>query len=531
VRAEADIHPDDWFLTCHFVDDMVMPGTLMYECCAHALRVLLLRLGWVTDRESVCYEPVQGVACRLKCRGPVTPDTRHVHYAVEIKEIGYHPEPYVIADAHMYADDRYIVFFQDMSMQLSGTTQREVEDFWQARADSSHAATCNRQAPAKAPEPLFTRGHILAFAVGRPSEAFGEPYAVFDEQRTIARLPGPPYCFMDRITHIEPEPWVLKPGGWIEAQYDVPAQAWYFGADRSGEMPFCVLLEIALQPCGWLAAYLGSALKSRADLKFRNLGGEAVQHAGLIPQNRTLTMRTRLTRMSDAVDMIIEHFDFEVLDGQKPIYTGNTYFGFFTAKALSQQVGLREAVYAPTEDELACFGGQDLEDAAPLTPEDPAGKDMTFKTLRLPARALRMIDRIEAFCPDGGTHGLGFIRGTKQVDPGEWFFKAHFYQDPVCPGSLGVESFLQLIKFYALQRWPEVRQTHRFQLLQGFEQRWSYRGQVIPSNRVVVVDAVITQVEDGPEPMVKADGWLHVDGLSIYKMEGFGYQLVKDVWP
>src|SRR5262249_54146762 len=33
IRAEADIHPDDWFMVCHFVDDRVMPGTLMYECC------------------------------------------------------------------------------------------------------------------------------------------------------------------------------------------------------------------------------------------------------------------------------------------------------------------------------------------------------------------------------------------------------------------------------------------------------------------------------------------------------------------
>ena len=31
-------------------------------------------------------------------------------------------------------------------------------------------------------------------------------------------------------------------------------------------MPFCILLEIALQPCGWLAAYMGSALKSDQDL-------------------------------------------------------------------------------------------------------------------------------------------------------------------------------------------------------------------------------------------------------------------------
>ena len=40
IRAEADIHPGDWFMVCHFVDDRVMPGTLMYECCLHTLRIL-----------------------------------------------------------------------------------------------------------------------------------------------------------------------------------------------------------------------------------------------------------------------------------------------------------------------------------------------------------------------------------------------------------------------------------------------------------------------------------------------------------
>jgi 3-hydroxymyristoyl/3-hydroxydecanoyl-(acyl carrier protein) dehydratase len=34
ILGEADIRPDDWFLTCHFVDDMVMPGTLMYYACS-----------------------------------------------------------------------------------------------------------------------------------------------------------------------------------------------------------------------------------------------------------------------------------------------------------------------------------------------------------------------------------------------------------------------------------------------------------------------------------------------------------------
>ena len=356
IKAEADIHPNDWFLTCHFVDDQVMPGTLMYECCAHTLRVLLLRLGWVSDRGDVCYEPVTGVPCSLKCRGPVTPQTRHVHYVVEIKEIGYHPEPYVLADAHMYADDHYIVFFKDMSMQMTGVTEEQIKAFWRRRGaqplppSAAPAPDVSIPSPQK---PLFTREHILAFAIGNPSEAFGAPYRVFDSERLIARLPGPPYCFMDRVTAIEPAPWVLQADGWVEAQYDVPADDWYFAADRSGSMPFCVLLEIALQPCGWLAAYAGSALKSSKDLKFRNLGGKAVIHRNLPPQRQTLTMRTRITKVAEAADMIIEHFDFQVLAADQMIYDGDTNFGFFTPQALAQQVGLRQAVYQPNASELA----------------------------------------------------------------------------------------------------------------------------------------------------------------------------------
>ncbi len=52
--------------------------------------------------------------------------------------------------------------------------------------------------------------------------------------------------------------------------------------------------------------------------------------------------------------------------------------------------------------------------------------------------------------PAGGPAGLGYIQGSKKVDPEEWFFKAHFYQDPVWPGSLGVEAFIQLLKFIAI---------------------------------------------------------------------------------
>ena len=518
IRAEADIHPEDWFLTCHFVDDMVMPGTLMYECCAHTLRVFLQRMGWVTDKPGVCYEPVIGNGARLKCRGPVTPNTRHVHYEIQISEIGYDPEPYVIADAHMFGDGRAIVFFKDMSMKMTGATRHDIEAVWHRQQGIASSSTV-----------LYDQQSILAFAVGNPSEAFGEPYRVFDEQRTIARLPGPPYCFMDRVIQVEPPAWELKPDGWITAQYDIPPSEWYFSADHSGVMPFCILLEIALQPCGWLAAYVGSALRSQQDLKFRNLGGSAVLHRQILPDSGILTMRCRMTKVSEAAEMIIENFDFEVLCGDTPVYTGDTYFGFFSAPALGQQKGLgAEDPMVKTMQPYAgtTSGGRVLEVTEPLTPGAAQGQAVADEPLRLPGKALLMVDRIDALISDGGPKGLGYIRGIKTVDPEEWFFKAHFYQDPVCPGSLGLESFLQLMKTMAMERWPELVRSHCFRMVEGSRHAWDYRGQIIQTNKTVVVEAVITHIESGASPMMRADGLLSVDGLPIYKMQNFELALI-----
>ncbi|MFH2219899.1 MAG: beta-ketoacyl synthase N-terminal-like domain-containing protein [Pseudomonadota bacterium] len=527
IRAEADIRPNDWFLTCHFMDDMVMPGTLMYECCAHTLRVFVQRMGWISEKPDACYEPVVGVKSVLKCRGPVTPETGHVHYEVEIKEIGYAPEPYVIADALMYADGHRIVSFKDMSMKMTGTAREEIESFWEKRNKAKSPKTYGQsRETVVSKKVLFDRNRILAFAVGKPSEAFGEPYRIFDRDRTIARLPGPPYFFMDRVVHAEPEAWVLKPDGWIEAEYDVTPDAWYFRADRSASMPLCVLLEIALQPCGWLAAYAGSALRSKNDLKFRNLGGSAVLSRTVLPEAKKLTMRARMTKVSEAAEMIIEHFDFMVLQGADTVYSGDTYFGFFTKEALAQQVGLRNAekqVYSLTPEELQRVVSHVFQKTAPLSPED--SRVDPSPSLAMPSNALRMIDRIDSYVPDGGPKGLGFIRGVKAVDSEEWFFKAHFYQDPVCPGSLGIESFLQLIKYMALERWGYLSESHRFEPVVQKRHNWSYRGQVIPKNRIIEVEAVVTEIQDTPVPLIMANGFLKVDGLYIYQMENYGYRI------
>jgi 3-hydroxymyristoyl/3-hydroxydecanoyl-(acyl carrier protein) dehydratase len=130
IRAEMDIAPDDWFLTCHFCDDNVMPGTLMYECCMHTLRIYLLRMGWVGEEDKTWCEPVPGVDSGLKCRGQVIETTKTVTYQVSIKELGYGPEPFAIVDALMFADGKAIVEIPNMSIRLAGLTREKVEGLW-----------------------------------------------------------------------------------------------------------------------------------------------------------------------------------------------------------------------------------------------------------------------------------------------------------------------------------------------------------------------------------------------------------------
>ncbi len=528
IRAEADIRGDEWFLTCHFTDDMVMPGTLMHECCTHTLRIFLMRMGWVTERSGVCYEPIPGVPSKLSCRGPVTPSTKVVTYEVQIKELGYNPEPYVIADALMYADGEKIVQFTDMSLKMTGATRKGIEALWDA--GKCHGVTLVGDAPVAtdvAPA-VFDDDRILAFALGKPSEAFGAPYRAFDNDRRIARLPGPPYKFLNRITRVDAEAWKLAPGGWIEAQYDVPPDAWYFAANRQRSMSFGVLLEVALQPCGWLAAYLGSALRGDTDLSFRNLGGSAILHREVFPEAGTLTTRVRITKVSEAGGMIVEAFDMQIWQGGEIVYDGETTFGFFTADALAQQIGVRDAaqrLYEPADDEVRRGKRFALESVAPLTPDACGAPDCSG--MAMPATAFRMIDEIDLFVADGGHHGRGFIRGVKRVDPAEWFFTAHFYQDPVCPGSLGLESFLQLLKVVANDRWgTEYATTHRFEpIVVGTRHEWIYRGQIIRTNKRIEVEAVITRIDDAPQPTIVADGFLKVDGIPIYEMRDFGIRL------
>ena len=494
IRAEADIHPDDWFLTCHFVDDKVMPGTLMYECCLHTLRVFLMYSGWVGEDDQVCCQPVIGVRSKLLCRGQVLETTKKVTYEVSLKSIGYDPEPHAIADALMYADGKPIVDITDMCIRFSGLSLSGLKALWSSP----------KQPQVQSEASIFSRKQLEAFAFGKPSQAFGEAYRKFDEGLKIARFPSPPFLLMSRVESTTATAWNLEQGGTAVVAYDVVPDDWFFEADRQPVMPYSILLEIALQSCGWLAAYMGSALANEQALLFRNLGGNGTLTRPLGPDNGTLRTEVKITSLSKTQDIILQFYEFEVRDSGGVVFKGDTYFGFFTEAAMADQVGIPDAQWQQLP---AGEPGFEFPGNAPF-----------------PKPKMRMIDQVDVLALEGGPHGLGYVEGSIAVDPGFWFFKAHFMGDPVWPGSLGLEALIQLLKVYASRCWQVDPQTVFQASAPGVKHGWSYRGQILPDRDRVRVQAIIKSRDDQSQTVV-ADGMLMVDGKVIYQMTNFSVKL------
>ncbi len=472
IVGEADIHPNDWFLTCHFVDDQVMPGTLMFECCLQTLRVFLMRAGWVGERGEQDFLPVPGIWSQLKCRGQVLPSTQRVTYEIEIKEMGYGPEAYVICDALMYADGKPIVDIIDMSLRIPGFDQSKFDSIWAASKGVAEARTAV----------AYSYQDILAFSDGNPSDCFGAIYKPFDQDRKIARLPRPPFQFLDSIEWVKGPLMKQNVGTRLLAHYELPDDAWYWVC-HNDRLPFSILVEIALQPCGFMAAYMGSALGSETDLKFRNLSGEATLYQDIRKGSGRLSIDVRSTKIARSGDMIIQDYNFRVFNHLGDVYVGTTSFGFFTEEALGQQAGIR---------------GEASWVERPITKAYPNAK-------ALPQGQLRMVDRW-----DGDKDK---IVGAKSVNPEEWFFEAHFLDDPVMPGSLGLESLLQVLEAEAHDKCPSVPS---WRVALKSKHNWVYRGQVRKHNRDV---RLLLDVKERSNTDLTVDSVLFCDGIAIYKLD------------
>ena len=502
LRATAAVPTDAWFYDGHFKNDPCMPGTLMADAATQALSIAVAAYGFTIERDGWRFEPVPDEMARFVCRGQVTPDADHVlDYEVFVEEIIDGPTPTVYAALLCRSDGFKVFHCRRFGMRL-------VPDW---------------PMPPGAPGPVRIlpgtkdvrgdQGALLACGRGLPSDAFGALYAPFDGTRRAPRLPDEPYHFISRVHSVDGSPGVPTKGGTVVTEYDVPEDAWYFEDARSSAVPLSVLIEILLQPCGWLSSYNGFAANRPDDVVFRNLdGGDVLLHkpAGL----GTLRVRSTLERYAEGGGSTIVFFDVICTQGEDVVMTMKTAFGFFSPEALKNQVGLRvepgqlEALSAPAPVALP-YRAEEL-DGAPW----------------LAQGRLQVIDRVK-FWPGAGQAGLGRLVAEFDVHPGAWFFKAHFFQDPVQPGSLGLEAMQQAARAAARLAGLAGSGSGFEPVAVGQQFSWKFRGQVVPTNtRTRSEIEIVSTVRDERGVLVVFNGSFWVDDLRIYETLGMGLRIV-----
>jgi PfaB family protein len=515
IIAEKDLHPDDWYFPCHFRDDQVLAGSLQAEGGSTLLKFFMLYLGMQKLTKDARFQPIAGVRQRVRCRKQVVPnvDTKLV-YKLVIKQISLLPMPMMIGDLEIISDGIITVHFENLGLQLR---------------EKNNPAYLNQAPPSwklnASKTVLMNERNIATFALGKLANAFGNEFAPLDN-KTTSRQPNTDLQMISRVISITGERQKFNTPSHIVTEYDIPIDAWYYVQNANKTLPYSILMEIALQPCGLLGAYLGSTLPfSNTELFFRNLDGSGHYINEALPETfleKTIINRSTLVSSTVLGDVIIQKYSFALYYDDQLFYEGNSAFGYFTKAALSSQLGLDNGTYiAPwyetntiTSTQYFRFKLDSLYAKTHLYKNQQSKPHYTLST-----NQLNFINE-GLLMNQGGQYNMGYVFATKRIKTYEWFFYCHFYQDPVMPGSLGVEAMLQALQVYIIQQKIGAQCINpSFVHSSNHKTIWKYRGQILQHVKEMKLELHIKQIEtQGNATIVVADGYIWNDTVRIYQV-------------
>lgn len=370
--------------------------------------------------------------------------------------------------------------------------------------------------------PQFSYQQISEFSTGSLVKCFGDHYAIYDG-RKAPRTPNGDLLLMSRILEVKGTLSQFKQPASLTAEYDVPADAWFFEKNAAPVMPYSIIMEIALQPCGFLATFMGCTLiYPNLELCFRNLDSTAHLLKDLDLRNRTITANSKLTTVASSAETVIVKFDYELAVENETFFKGDTSFGYFTPNALANQVGMdrgerTQPWYVSEKVEKSAIKEMQVNDSE--TRQRFFVSEKSKPHFYQPFGQLNFLDTFK-LVSNGGHYGLGYIYGEKSVDPEDWFFPCHFYQDPVMPGSLGVESILEAIRLFAIDQDLGASYQNPYFTSPLGTVIWKYRGQIIKSDKKMSIEVHIKSIaKESNQTVIKADANLWKDGLRIYSLE------------
>ncbi len=566
VEGHKTLAPDHWYFPCHFKGDQVMAGSLMAEGCGQLLQFFMLHLGMHTQVTNGRFQPLENASQKVRCRGQVLPQHGTLTYRMEVTEIGLSPYPYAKANIDILLNGKAVVDFQNLGVmireesectryakqstsdntavisQAPQASQIEPESFV-ATAASVNAplmaqiadleaepnkgviplqhveAPITPDYPNRTPDTVpFTPYHMFEFATGNIENCFGPDFAIY-RGMIPPRTPCGDLQLTTRVVEVNGTRGDFKTPSSCIAEYEVPENAWYFSKNSHHTlMPYSVLMEISLQPNGFISGYMGTTLGFPGEeLFFRNLDGSGKMLRNVDLRGKTIVNDSKLLSTVMAGTNIIQSFSFELSTDGQPFYEGTAVFGYFKAAALKDQLGLDNGkVTQPWHLD----NGQSADHQINLLDKSSRYFNAPAQTphYRLAGGQLNFIDKVE-IVDKGGKAGKGYLYAERTIDPSDWFFQFHFHQDPVMPGSLGVEAIIELMQTYALTHdlGKNFNNPKFGQILS--EVKWKYRGQINPLNKQMSLDVHITDVrEENGQLVIVGDANLSKDGLRIYQI-------------
>lgn len=300
---------------------------------------------------------------------------------------------------------------------------------------------------------VFDKDALFHAVMGLPSKGFGDKLQKFDKGRFVPRLPAGDLLCIDHIEEVEPN--------YCRSTYQPPQVC-----------SFALILEAALQPCGWLSHHMGCLDSFDDDTYFRNLNGELTLHAPY-QTDQSIVFDVKLLRTAKLGGKMIVNFAVEGYQNNQHMLTMQTAFGYFSKQSLEKQGGFAEAL--------------------PKHPYLPRAIPTVLK-----ANRQFMVEEI-LYADDK------MIHCRRMLSPDDWYFKAHFFQDPVQPGSLGIQAFYDAIGLWAKKTVVPIGTCI-----------WKYRGQTLPFHSVLDVTVTVQEVM---QDRIMFRGKLWVDGTCIYDLE------------
>jgi len=343
----------------------------------------------------------------------------------------------------------------------------------------------------------FTKNQLREFGTGSIAKCFGDDYMILDP-RPSPRIPNGDLLMIDSIPEITGERHKIAPPASSISEYTIDPTAWFLRENPYRRVPLAILMELALQPCGIISAYIGTSLHLPPENnRFRNLDGFIRFTSQPDLSGKTITNYAVLLDAFSSGGMHIQKYAFSLSAGRSKFLEGESTFGYFTSEAMANQSGLGQPV------PVVSAGNSSLVEAGNSTGHFALTDFVNFDSSNNEGKNL-------------------IITGVKELSADEWFYANHFYQDPVMPGSLGAEAIVQGLWTY----FTHSEQARRFKNpVLAFDTHeepftWKYRGQVTPQNKQVLYRVeIIKELPTSTETRITAHADFWVDGLHIYSFK------------